>query len=157
MLNHSLGRLLAHVAILTSVAVRYRDCCPSHLEVIPTLSLMAGTVCSGPGREPVHGRCLINVAERPPGSVMRHFPLPRSKKCKCIDLPANADVEVCWPNKKALEEMGTQSGEKLMASTETLSPNQPGPTKTRHAALKYLGQGPAAWVCYFSILKKKME
>lgn len=115
--------------------MRSQDCCTSYLEVIPTLSSMAGTVCSGLGRDPAYGWRLINVGQTYAYEYDQAVSHAMEKKYKSVDLPANAEIEVCLPNKKAFEETGTQSGEKLMASTETLSPNQPGPTKTRRPAL----------------------
>ena len=129
----------------------------SYLEVIPTLSLVAGTVCSGPGGDPACSWHLINVGRTYAyeyDRVVSHA--LEKKKYKSADLPANAELEVCLPNKKGFEEMGTQSGEKPKASAESLSPNWAGPTKTRHPALSYLAQrGRMAWMWYLSILKRK--
>lgn len=76
------------MAVVRSVAGRYREGCESYLEVIPTLSLMAGTVCAGLGRDPAYGWHLINAGrmdayERNP-VVSR---VMEKKIHKTVDLP----------------------------------------------------------------------
>lgn len=58
------------------------------------------------------------------------------KKYKTVNFPANPEIGVYFPNKKVFEERRRQSEEMLMASTETLSLNQPCPAKSPSSVLQ---------------------